>query len=319
MATNMIRVGVIGVGTMGQHHLRIYLTMPQVKIIGVVDTNPKTLNELAQKYQIAGFKNFYDLLREKPHAVSIAVPTQFHAEAAMAALNAGAHVLVEKPIAYTVQQAQSMIEAAKKAKRLLMVGHVERFNPITPTIHQAMQGEDVIMINITRVGPFPARIKDVGVITDLAVHDIDLIRYLTGSEVKHILSLTSYYRHDQQEDAALLSFIMENGILAHITTNWLTPFKVREIEIATRQKFIKGWFMEQKVFEYSRYTEDRSYVVKELAVPFAEPLRLEIEAFIRSVQTGSPPPVSGYDGLKALEIAQAALSKARNFRRTTFC
>jgi predicted dehydrogenase len=306
----MIRVGIIGAGVMGRNHLRIYATLPEVQIVGIADTNEEILHQLSQQYRAPAFTDYKDLLARQPEVLSIAIPTHQHAAATLDALQAGAHVLVEKPIAHTVQQAQAMIEMAQKTRRLLMVGHVERFNPVIALVRQAAQGEDVIMINITRVGPFPSRIKDVGVIIDLAVHDIDLVRYLTGSEIKRILSLASR-RSDQREDAALLSFMMENGVLAHITTNWLTPFKVREIEVATKQKLIKGWLSEQKVLEYSRYTEDRSYIVKELPVPFAEPLRLELETFLQCVRTGQPPPVTGYDGLKALEIAQRALETSQ--------
>jgi predicted dehydrogenase len=192
-----------------------------------------------------------------------------------------------------------------------MVGHVERFNPIFPVIKRSIADLSVISIDITRVGPFPPRIKDVGVVIDLTVHDIDILRYLTNSEFRRVQSLITRSLTKDREDTALLTFEMENGVLCHITTNWLTPFKVREITIAAKEKLVKGWLIEQKVCEYERYREDGSYIVKELAIPYGEPLKLEIEAFIKAIKNGDEPPVTGEDGIKALEVALQCLKLGR--------
>jgi len=304
----VIRVGVIGVGAMGRNHARVYSELSDAKLIGIADIDEKLAAPVAQSYECKAYANYEDLLSENLDAVSIAMPTSLHKRAALAAIEKGINILVEKPIAGTIEDATKIIEAAKRNGVKLMVGHIERFNPIVAAIKESITDLQVVSIDITRVGPLPPRIKDVGVIVDLAIHDIDLTRYLANSEFKRVYGLTSksIFEH---EDTAILLFEMENGILAHITVNWLTPFKVREINVATTENFIKGWFIEQKVYEYSRYQEDSSYVVKELNVPRAEPLKLELKKFIECIEKDEEPPITGQDGLRALEIAMLCLEK----------
>jgi predicted dehydrogenase len=186
-----------------------------------------------------------------------------------------------------------------------MVGHLERFNPAVVVVKKEVEGSQACSIEITRVGPFPPRIKDVGVILDLGTHDIDLVRYITGSEFKKVYSLASK-NSGAYEDAAIILGEMEGGILARITINWLTPFKVREVNIATRERFIKASLIDQKVTEYGKY-QDNACLVRELSVPYGEPLKLELEAFIGCLRSNNPPPISGEEGLKALEIALQCL------------
>lgn len=305
-----LRVGVIGVGAMGRNHARIYSQLPGVKLVAIADVDEALAISIAQSYGCKAYVDYANLLEENLDAISIAVPTTLHKKIALDAINRGISLLIEKPIASTVADAHEIIEAMQQKGVKLMVGHIERFNPIVPVIRKSMKGTEVISINITRVGPFPPRIKDSGVISDLAIHDIDLARYLTCSEFKKVHSLVSRTNLTRHENGALLSFEMENGVLVQLTANWLTPFKVREISVATREKFIRGWFQEQKVLEFMRWEEDNSYVVRELPVPFAEPLKLEMEAFIRAVREGSEPPISGYDGLIALRIAETCVNKA---------
>lgn len=297
-----LKVGVIGVGSMGKNHARIYSEMRNAELIGIADVDRTGIKSIAENYRTNAYTDYKDLLNEQLDAVSIAVPTTLHREIACYALENGVNVLLEKPIADTLKNADEIIKNAEKENLKLMIGHVERFNPIIPVIRNSIRNESVILINITRVGPLPPRIKDVGVMIDLGVHDIDLIRYLTNSEFKRIFSMVSS-SITKKEDTAIVSFEMENGTLAHLTTDWLTPYKVREIEISTKDKFIKGDFINQKVTEYSRYKEDGSYLVRNLAVPFSEPLKLELDSFIYSIRKNKKPAVTGYDGLEALKVA----------------
>ena len=298
----MIKVGVIGVGTMGKHHARVYAGLSDVELVGIADINKDVVRAIAERYNTEAFIDYKELLTRDLDAVSIVVPTFLHEKAALDTAETGVSMIIEKPIADTVENARNIIKSADENNVKLMVGHIERFNPIIPVIQKSIGNSDIISIDVTRVGPFPPRIRDVGVVIDLATHDIDLIRHLTKSEFKKIYSLTSKNIF-KNEDIAILSFEMENGVLAHITTNWLTPFKIREINIATQERFIKGLFIEQKVSEHSKYEEDGSYIVKELSVPFGEPLQLELEAFLRAVRDDKEPPITGGDGLKALEVA----------------
>jgi len=252
-----IKVGVIGLGAMGKNHVRVYSELRDTTVVGVADVNYRLAQSLAVRYHAKPFNDYRELLEQDLDAVSIAVPTSLHREVAVNVARAGASILVEKPIAGTIASAKEIIKAAEENNVKLMVGHVERFNPVTPIIKKEIENDGVSLIEVTRIGPFPPRVKDVGVVTDLATHDIDLIRYLTGSEFSKIYSLTSRSLA-QHEDAAILLFEMANGVLARVTVNWLTPFKVREITVATKEKFIKASLIDQKVTEYSKYKENDS-------------------------------------------------------------
>ena len=301
-----LRVGVVGVGVMGRHHARVYSQMGGVSLVGVSDVSLESAEKVASQYKTKAFGDYRDLIKAGVDAVTIAVPTTLHRNIALDFIDNGVHVLVEKPIAYTLEAGREIIQRAKEKDVKLMVGHIERFNPIIPVLKKSIESSKVISISITRVGPLPPRIKDVGVVVDIGVHDIDLIRYLTGSEFKKIFSLVQA-SVAAKEDIAMLSFVMDNGVLAHITNDWLTPYKVREISISTKEKFIRGNFITQNVSEYSSW-ENSSYIVKDLFVPFGEPLMLEQQAFVKSIRDNTPVPVSGEDGLKALEVALKCLN-----------
>ncbi len=220
----------------------------------------------------------------------------------MASIEQGVHVMVEKPIASSVEEGNAIIAAARRADVTLMVGHVERFNPAVEAIKEAIRHEDILSIAITRVGPFPPRMSNVGVVIDLAVHDIDLIRWFTDSEIIEVQpQLSSAIA--EREDIALLQFRTASGVLAHINTNWITPFKARNVTIATRNKYVMGDLLTRQVTECFGFQPDGSYSMRHLSVGHAEPLRAELQAFISAVHTGKKPAVTGEEGVAGLEIA----------------
>jgi predicted dehydrogenase len=214
----------------------------------------------------------------------------------------GIHVLVEKPIASTVEEGDDIIKAARRAGLTLMVGHVERFNPAVQAIKDAIRGEDILSIAITRVGPFPPRMSNVGVVIDLAVHDIDLIRWFTDSDIVEVQPQLSN-AVAEREDIALLQFRTASGVLAHINTNWLTPFKARNVTIATRDKYVMGDLLTRQVTECFGFQTDGSYSMRHLSVGHDEPLRAELIAFINAVRDGKEPAVTGEQAVASLEIA----------------
>jgi predicted dehydrogenase len=188
-----------------------------------------------------------------------------------------------------------------------MVGHVERFNPAVESIKRAIKDQDILSIAITRVGPFPPRMSNVGVVIDLAVHDIDLIRWFTDSEIVEIQpQLSSAVA--EREDIALLQFRTASGVLAHINTNWLTPFKARTIHVATRDKYLIADLLTMQVTECFGFQADGSYSMRHLSVGYAEPLRAELLAFIDSIRSGRTPAVTGEEGVASLEIAIRCLN-----------
>jgi predicted dehydrogenase len=237
----------------------------------------------------------------------IAAPTHLHRDIALACIARGVHVMVEKPIASTVDEGREIINAARRAGLTLMVGHVERFNPAVEAIKEAIRHEDILSIAITRVGPFPPRMSNVGVVIDLAVHDIDLIRWFTDSDIVEVQpQLSSAVA--EREDIALLQFRTASGVLAHINTNWLTPFKARNVTVATRGKYVMGDLLTRQVTECFGFQPDGSYSMRHLSVGHAEPLRAELLAFLRAVRSGAAPAVTGEEAVASLEIAAQCLA-----------
>jgi predicted dehydrogenase len=305
-ADGLLRVGVIGVGVMGSNHARVLAEMPGVKLVGVADPDRQQQDLVKRVLGCAAVSDIEALFALGLDAVTIAAPTHLHHEIALASIQRGLHVLVEKPIASSSEEGREIIAAARRAGVTLMVGHVERFNPAVETIKDAIRGEEILSIAITRVGPFPPRMSNVGVVIDLAVHDIDLIRWFTDSEIVEVQpQLSSAVA--EREDIALLQFRTASGVLAHINTNWLTPFKARQITVATRGKYIMGDLLTRQVTECFGFQPDGSYSMRHLSVGHAEPLRAELQAFVAAVAAGKPPAVSGEEGVASLEIAMQCL------------
>ncbi len=302
-----MRVGVIGVGVMGSNHARVFAGLQGAELVGVADPDRRQADFVARTLGCAAVAEIAELLDLNIDAVTIAAPTHLHHDIALACIARGVPVLVEKPIASSVEEGRDIIEAARRAGVTLMVGHVERFNPAVETIKEALRDEDILSIAITRVGPFPPRMSNVGVVIDLAVHDIDLIRWFTDSEIIEVQpQLSSAVA--EREDIALLQFRTASGVLAHINTNWLTPFKARNVTVATRGKYIMADLLTRQVTECFGFQPDGSYSMRHLSVGHAEPLRSELLAFVRAVRNGTPPAVSGEEGVASLEIAAQCLA-----------
>ena len=209
-----MRVGVIGAGVMGSNHARVLAGLPDVVLVGIVDPLPEHRARAIELVGCRAFANLDALLAEGVDAVTNAAPTHLHHEVALACIARSIHILVEKPIAPTVEEGRDIVDAAQRAGVTLMVGHVERFNPAVVAIKQAISSEDILSIGITRVGPFPPRMSNVGVVIDLAVHDIDLIRWFTESDIVEVQpQLSSAIA--EREDIALLQFRTASGVLAH--------------------------------------------------------------------------------------------------------
>jgi len=302
-----LKVGVVGVGVMGSNHARVLSGIPGVHLVGIADPDRKQREVVARTLGCDAFADIDGLLRCGPDAITIAAPTHLHHDLALQCISRGVHLLVEKPIAPTVEEGHAIVAAAHRAGVTLMVGHVERFNPAVESMKRAIKGQDILSIAITRVGPFPPRMSNVGVVIDLAVHDIDLIRWFTDSEIVEIQpQLSSAVA--EREDIALLQFRTASGVLAHINTNWLTPFKARTIHIATRDKYLMADLLTLQVTECFGFQADGSYSMRHLSVGYAEPLRAELLAFVEAIRSGRAPAVTGEEGVASLEIAIRCLT-----------
>jgi predicted dehydrogenase len=307
-AERPLRVGVVGVGVMGSNHARVFAGLPGTELVAVADPDRKQAEFVARTLGCGSVANVEELLDREVDAITIAAPTHLHRDIALMCIRRGVHVMVEKPIASSVDEGHQIIGAARHAGVTLMVGHVERFNPAVEAIKEAIRGEDILSIAITRVGPFPPRMSNVGVVIDLAVHDIDLICWFTDSDIIEVQpQLSSAVA--EREDIALLQFRTASGVLAHINTNWLTPFKARNVTVATRGKYVMGDLLTRQVTECFGFQPDGSYSMRHLSVGHAEPLRAELLAFVRAVRSGSTPAVTGDEAVASLEIATRCLAQ----------
>ncbi|MEM4405720.1 MAG: Gfo/Idh/MocA family oxidoreductase [Candidatus Methanomethylicaceae archaeon] len=298
----MLRVGVVGVGAMGQHHVRVYSSTKGCTLIGVLDINSERASEIAKEYNVATFANVEDMLAAKPDAVSIAVPTSLHKEISIKFLERGIHCLVEKPIASTVEDAEVMIKSAKEHDAILMVGHIERFNPAVSTLKSIISdGElgQVLSISAKRAGPFDPRVRDVGIIIDLMTHDIDVCRYLVGREPLSVHAVYGKYKRDVEDFASMI--IDFGGVIATLEANRFTPNKVRNLT-ATGSIGVAALDYIDQTIEILTHSYKRR-----IATEKVEPLRIEIEHFLESIKSQKKPLVDGEEGLKNLKIALEAL------------
>lgn len=296
----MIKVGVVGLGWMGRVHLRNYTEMADVEVVGVVDVDATAREEVEAQFGVRTFASLDELLENDLDAMSVCVPTSLHHEAGLKIIEKKINLIIEKPLAATSQEGEELVKRAADMGVKLMVGHVERFNPAVERVKELIT-DDTISIQIERVGPYPPRIQDVGVIKDLGSHDLDLIRYLTGSEYKSLYAVHSS-SIGEHEDSALITAEMENGVLANITTNWVTPYKGRKINIACENKYIQANLITQEVKEYSAFsTYEKSYSVREWPLMFREPVKEELTQFLAALRNDTEVPITGEDGLEVLK------------------
>ncbi|WP_094228331.1 UDP-N-acetylglucosamine 3-dehydrogenase [Methanolobus psychrotolerans] len=300
----MLRVGVIGAGAMGKNHIRIYSEMPGVELAGISDIDRELVEGLALQYDTKAFTDYREMLAQGLDAVSIVVPTKMHRQVAIEAIEAGAHVLVEKPIADTVENAEAIIRAAKSNNRLVMVGHIERFNPavikLKEIIDSGLLGK-IVSISTTRVGPYNPRIRDVGVILDIGVHDIDIISFLYGTHVNQVYAVAGADIHSF-EDHATIHMRLDHEFSGLVEVNWLTPHKVRKLTALGVGGVAYLDYIDQTV-----ELHDSGWVRKAKIEP-KEPLKNELEYFIDCINKGKQPEPSGMDGKHALKVSLAAIS-----------
>ncbi len=296
----MMKIGLIGLGSMGKNHYRILKELDDfATVVGLCDY------EKLEGYSEPCFTDIDEMLENtKPEAVIIATPTFLHKEIALKCIDRGIHIFIEKPAAATVEDAKIIKEACEAKGVKSCVGHVERFNPVVQALQNELKGREIYTISITRVGPFPPRIADVGVLTDLSVHDIDLMRFITHRNIKDQAIFKSRKIHNHHEDNAVLNFALEDNIVANILTNWLTPFKKRIIEVACKEVYLEADLITQNLTEYSGYSKQNSYVVRDCHIKKDEPLLKEMEAFLHYIKTGEIGSLATVqDSIITLEVA----------------
>ncbi len=319
--TKILRAAVIGAGSMGRNHARVYAEMDDVDLVAVADPTSEVLAKVAQRHRVRTYTHYHDMLdREQLDLVSIAVPTEQHFAVACDTLRAQVPTLVEKPIAATVAEGAALVALAREVGVMLTIGHIERFNPAIIALKGQLElgalGR-VYQIHVRRIGPFPARIKDVGVVVDLATHDLNIMHYLTDSHVTQLHAEVGQRLHTAHEDLLSAVLRFENDIIGVLDINWLAPTKVRELSVIGQRGMFVANYLTQDLVLYENDAVPQGNDWHELAVLGVsegrmirfkvnkrEPLREELEAFVNAVRHRREAPVRGEDGLLALSIAQ---------------
>ena len=302
-------IAVIGAGFWGRNHARNLRELSETRLVAVCDKDEAKAKAVADLFGIDSYTDSRKMLRRRDiEAVTVCTWSTTLAAEAMRALKAGKHVLVEKPMANNVQEARKVVELAKARHRYLMVGFLMRFIPGLQRIKQAVEkGEigTVVYATARRVSQWPERIGDVGVVKDLAIHDVDVTRYLFSDEPVEVYAKAGSLRHRKFEDHAQILVTFRDGKTAFIEANWLTPYKIRELTVTGSEAIMNLDYITQEItLETAGESLAPRYEVK-------EPLKLELQHFANSIMDDKEPVTTGIDGLRALQIAEAALKSAK--------
>ncbi len=327
-----VRIAVIGVGHLGKNHARVLRELPTAELVAVVDAREKVSKEIAERFHCEALTD-YKALKGRVDAATVVVPTKHHFEVASWLFENGIHALVEKPMAYTVEECRKLIDLAKKHKRLLQVGHIERFNPALTSIRNAMK--TVAFIEADRLSPYPFRSTDVGVVMDVMIHDLDIVLSIANSEVEDIQAVCTPVLSKRFEDIASARLTFKSGAVANITASRISDKSVRKMRIFCADSYLNLDFAAKQAWIYKKTPKldqadfhvenlDVSNIdnlmqfvfndlirVEQVVIGEEEPLKEELRAFVKSIQSGERPVVGGEEGLAAIQLAHDILKNAR--------
>lgn len=321
-----MKIGVIGVGSMGQNHARVLSQMDSLS--AVIDSNSSVSKEVGERFEVPWFTDMSEFLATDLDAVTIATPASTHHELAMEVMENGIDPLIEKPLALTSEKGREIVDKAKKESVTLSTGMIERHNPVVSTAKTLLNDGgvgDIITLSSKRVSSFPSRVADMGVIFDLAIHDIDVMRYLVGEDMVSVFSIGGPVGSDSHEDHANILIEFESGINGMLEVNWLTPHKIRNLSITCSNDYIEMDYIDQTlVVTSSRLIEyDVSNLfdiplennIRRFSVKRQEPLKREMKDFIEAVKGEHPPLVNGEDGLMSMRVVEAALKSLKENKK----
>ena len=324
-----LRVGLAGLGSMGRNHLRNLAARQDVTLAAVADPNEDVLSAAGDQSGARPYADPAEMIdEERLDALVVAAPTTLHHGIALHAIERGVPVLVEKPLATTVAEGRELVEAAGRRGVLLQVGHIERFNPAVLALGERLRGgalSRIFTIKTLRAGPFPARIRDVGVAVDLATHDVDIMCHLAGARPDRVYAETTQHIHTSHEDLVFGLLHFPGGTVGLLDANWLTPEKQRRITVLGAEGMFQVDYLSQAL-TFTRGTAELSptfldgYAATfagetvQLPVIPAEPLRRELDAFFDAIRTGGPAAIPGSDGLWAVALANLLLESAAAHR-----
>jgi UDP-N-acetylglucosamine 3-dehydrogenase len=304
-------VAVIGTGFWGKNHARVYKELPTTNLIAICDVNPERAKAIADQFGVKAYTDSTQMFKnEEIEAVSVCTWSTMLAKEALKALHAEKHILVEKPMATNTKQAETLLKTAQENGLHLTVGFLMRFIPGIQQIRESVENKkigELVSAVAKRVSQWPERIGDVGVVKDTAIHDIDVMRYISNEDPVSVYAKTGNMRHKQFEDYAQIMLTYESGKSAFIESNWLTPYKTRTLNVTGSDAIMRLDYITQDL-----WIENAKETLQP-RLPFAEPLKMELQHFSDCILEKKKPLVTGNDGIKALQIAIAALhSSAKN-------
>lgn len=292
-----IRCGVVGTGYLGQHHARLYAALPNCELVGIVEANTQRAAEISELHQCECFASVEELAASCD-AVSVVVPTDRHCEVALPLLAVGCHLLIEKPLCSSLDEAEQILSAAKAAGRIVQVGHIEHYNPVMGYLENAVTAPQFITAD--RLAPYNPRGTEVGVVLDLMIHDIGVILALVNAPIQSVEAVGVNVLSNS-EDIANARITFENGCVANINTSRVSMKKVREIRVFQPANYLSLDFMNQSGHFLRK--EDIELVREEIPIEKDEPLKLELASFTQAVHDASQPKVGAELGRSALELA----------------
>ena len=305
MNQNTIRVAVVGVGEFGRNHARVWSEMEGAELVGVVDSNPERAAQVAAEFKTRVLRDVYALSTEKVDAVSLAVPTKEHARVGCNLLDSGIDVLVEKPMASSVGEANGLMASAQRANRILQIGHLERYNSAVVAVRKIISRP--MFFEIHRLGVFTPRSLDVDVVYDVMIHDLDILLSLVPAPITDIKAVGIPVMTDKV-DIAQARIEFETGTVANLTASRVSTERVRKLRLFQPHQYISLDYQKQEAVAFT-VSGNQQIGFQPLAITKEEPLRLEVESFLEAVANRGRPLVPGEDGLRALEVARAILDK----------
>jgi predicted dehydrogenase len=307
----MVRVGVIGVGHIGEHHARVYSQLQGVELAGVVDIDQKRREKVAREYKTTAYAD-YEQIFHKVDAVSVVVPTDLHYPVAKDFLERGVHCLVEKPITLTLEEAEDLLGIARRKNLILQIGHIERFN--SAILEAQKYIKEPKFIEAYRLGPYDPRMANIGVVLDLMIHDIDIVLYLVRSPVRSIDAIGGSVL-SQNEDIANARINFQNGCVANISASRVSLEKFRKIRIFQKDVYISLDYVRQSLKIYRKKGKEvksmKDMMVLRPQLKKTDPLKEELTHFVQCVERGRKPLVSGEHGRDALGVALEILRKIK--------
>jgi len=304
----MLNVGVIGVGNMGKNHARVYSELENSNLVAISDVLEEAGNPLSKQFNCKYYKDYREMLdNEALDAVSVVVPTTLHREIALEVIKRKIPLLLEKPIADTIENAEDIIKAAKQNQTKLFIGHIERFNSAVRKLFQLIKEErlgNLTSLIATRVCPRPPQIKDANVILDLAIHDIDILNLLASSLPEKIYATGGKALINDREDYAQIS-LKYPSFSASVIVNWLTPIKIRKLLVTGTKAYAELDYINQTLVIYDSQNKN------EIEIEKKEPLKEELKSFLSCIEEENKPECTGEDGLNALKVVIEAIKKIK--------